>query len=133
MFDVCFNSWQASDCTEAVGYLWRMMGWLGRGDIALLTLMLVNTLIVVCRGLYRHGAARRQSRAFVHDSAAALRDGRLDQVISIAARHRRSHVATVVAAGLTAFLRLRPNSLTMKPSLPPSAPFGAAARCPPRN
>ena len=103
MFDVCLNSLHAEGCGWNIGYLWRSMGWLSRGDVTLLALMLVNTLVVICRQSYRHNAARRQSRRFVRDAAAALRAGRFDQVISIAGRNRWSHVATVVAAGLTAF------------------------------
>jgi len=103
MFEACLNSLHAEGCGWNIGYLWRSMDWLSRGDVALLALMLLNTLIIICHRFYRHNAARRQSRKFVRDAATALRDGRLDQVISIAARYRRSHVATVVAAGLSAF------------------------------
>jgi biopolymer transport protein ExbB/TolQ len=103
MFNICFNSLQADGCGLGLEFLWRSMGALGRGDVTLLALMLVDALVIVSLGLYRHGAARRQSRAFVRDAATALRDGRLDEVISIAARNPRSHVAAVVADGLTAF------------------------------
>jgi biopolymer transport protein ExbB/biopolymer transport protein TolQ len=84
------------------------MNWLGRGDVALLALMLVNAVVIICHRFYHYSTARRQSRAFVHDAAAALRDGRFDEVITIAARHRRSHEATVVAAGLNAFASAPP-------------------------
>lgn len=103
MFEVCLNSLHAEGCGWNLGYLWRSMGLLSRGDVALLALMLVNTLVIICHRFSRQSAARWQSRRFVRDAAAALRDGRLDQVISIAARNRQSHVAAVVAAGLTAF------------------------------
>jgi len=64
---------------------------------------MANTVVIVSGRLFRYSAARRQSRAFVRDAAAALRDGRFDQVLAIAARNQRSHVAAVVAAGLAAF------------------------------
>ena len=49
------------------------MGWLSRVDLLLLALMLANTIAIVCYRAYRHRTARVQSRAFVRDSAAALR------------------------------------------------------------
>jgi biopolymer transport protein ExbB/TolQ len=85
------------------------MGWLSRGDLLLLGLMLANTIAVIGYRAYRHRAARMQSRAFVRESAAALRDGRLDEVTSIAMRNRRSHVAAVIAAGLAAFCAAPPH------------------------
>jgi len=108
MLEACFNSLHAEGCGWNFGYLWRSMGLLSRGDVALLALMLVNTLVIICHRFYRHRAARKQSRAFVRDSAAALREGRLDEVISIAAHYHRSHVAAVVASGLTAFCSAPP-------------------------
>lgn len=79
------------------------MNWRGRADVALLALMLANTIVIICRRFYCHSAARRQSRAFLREATAALRGGRLNEVITIAARNSRSHVATVLAAGLAAF------------------------------
>ena len=70
--------------------------------------MLVNTVVIVCHQYYSVGIARRQSRAFVREAQAPLRAGRFDEVISVAARYRWSHVATVVGAGLTAFVAAPP-------------------------
>ena len=70
--------------------------------------MLVNTVVIVCHQYYSFGIARRQSRAFVREAQAPLRAGRFDEVISVAARYRWSHVATVVGAGLTAFVAAPP-------------------------
>lgn len=108
MLDACLNSWQANGYGWGMGYLWRSMRWLSRVDVGLLALMLVNTLVIICQRVYGHSAARRQSCTFVRDAAAALRDGKFDNVISIAARNSRSHVATLIAAGLTAFASAPP-------------------------
>jgi biopolymer transport protein ExbB/TolQ len=108
MLDACLNSWQANGCGWGIGYLWRSMGWLSRVDVGLLALMLGNTIVIICHRFYGHSAARRQSCTFVRDAAAALRDGKFDNVISIAARNSRSHVGTVIAAGLTAFASAPP-------------------------
>jgi len=87
-----------------IGDLWSSMAWLGQADIILLALMLVNTVVIVCHRLWLYGIGRKQSRAFVSDAAAALRDGRFDEVMTIAGRNNQSHLASVVAAGLTAFV-----------------------------
>ena len=106
MLDFCLdffvNLW------EAVENLWRSTDMFGRGDVALLAVMLVNVVLLISLRLYRHSIARRQTRAFTLDATAALRDGRFDEVIATASRNTVSHVATVVAAGVTAFISAPP-------------------------
>jgi len=48
-------------------------------------------------------AARKQSRMFAPAVAGALREGKLDEAIHIAERHKKSHLAKVVVAGLQEF------------------------------
>jgi biopolymer transport protein ExbB/TolQ len=48
-------------------------------------------------------AARKQSRIFAPAVAGALKDGRVDEAISIAEQNKRSHLAKVVTAGLQEF------------------------------
>jgi biopolymer transport protein ExbB/biopolymer transport protein TolQ len=48
-------------------------------------------------------AARKQSRVFVQQVAGALKDNKLDEAISIAERNKKSHIAKVVATGLSEF------------------------------
>lgn len=108
MLDVCSNSWQAGGCPASIWYLWGMMDWFGHAAIALLAIMLVNAVVIFGDRLYRYSAARRQSRVFVCDVAAALRDGRWNELMAVAARSSRSHVALVVAAGLTMFASAPP-------------------------
>jgi biopolymer transport protein ExbB/TolQ len=69
----------------------------------LLVLMLANIGVIICFRLYRNNTARRQSRTFIRDAASALRDGKFDDVITIAARNSESHVASIVAEGLAAY------------------------------
>jgi biopolymer transport protein ExbB/TolQ/biopolymer transport protein ExbD len=80
-----------------VGQLWRTMGSLNRADFLLLAFMLANTGAILCFRVYRYSAARRESRTFMRDAASPLRAGKFDEVISIAARNKRSHVANLVA------------------------------------
>jgi hypothetical protein len=77
---VCLNSWQAYGCGWTLEYLWRSTDWLIRGDLALLSLMQVNTAAIVEHRFYRNSQARKQSRAFVRDALSALREGDFREV-----------------------------------------------------
>jgi len=92
------------------------MGWLSRAEVLILAVMLVDTAVIVCQCLYRYRMAARQSRAFVRDAAAGLQDANFDKVIRIASRNTYSHVASILAAGLTAFL-CSPPSLTRREAI----------------
>ena len=105
---VCFNSWQASGCGWSIPYYWNMMDRLSRIDISVLLLMLANVGVIAVYRVYRYHLARRQSCAFVRDASVALYSGSFDEVIVIAARNSGSHIAAVVAAGLTAFASAPP-------------------------
>jgi biopolymer transport protein ExbB len=91
-----------------VGELWRSMDRLSRADFMLLAFMLANIGAILRFRLYRYSAARRESRTFIRDAASPLREGKFDEVISIAARNSRSHVANVVAEVLTAYASAPP-------------------------
>jgi biopolymer transport protein ExbD/biopolymer transport protein ExbB/TolQ len=86
-----------------VGELWRSSDLLGRADFLLLAFMLANTGAILCFRLYRYSAAQRESRTFMRDAASPLREGRFDEVISIAARNSRSHFAKIVGEVLTTY------------------------------
>ena len=58
--------------------------------------------IMIDRALM-YSAARKQSRVFVQQVAGALKDNKLDEAISIAERNKKSHIAKVVATGLSEF------------------------------
>jgi biopolymer transport protein ExbB/biopolymer transport protein TolQ len=88
--------------------LWRSIDRLNQADFMLLSFMLANTGAILCFRLYRYSAARRESRAFIRDAASPLSKGKFDEVISIAARNRRSHVANIVAEVLAAYASAPP-------------------------
>src|SRR5713101_785082 len=77
------------------------------------TLALVVVVILFVLSIYSFGvmidralmysAARKQSRVFVQQVAGALKDGKLDEAIAIAERNKKSHIAKVVATGLSEF------------------------------
>lgn len=100
----CPSPWQGYQCDWSVGYLWHSMTWLVSLDVIVLALMLMYVVVVASRDSCLFYLALRQSRAFIRDAAEDLRTGALEEVIALAARSRRSPVATMVASGLTAFL-----------------------------
>ncbi|MGE5569599.1 MAG: MotA/TolQ/ExbB proton channel family protein [Rhodospirillales bacterium] len=83
--------------------LWNQMGWLARAVVILLFLMSALSIGVMIDRLIAYSAARKQSRAFAPAVAGALREGKLDEAIKIADRHKKSHLAKVVVAGLQEF------------------------------
>jgi biopolymer transport protein ExbB/TolQ/biopolymer transport protein ExbD len=87
-----------------VGQLWRSMDRLNQADFLLLAFMLANTGAILCFRVYRYSETRRESRTFMRDAASPLREGKFDEVISIAARNKRSHVANLVAEVLSTYV-----------------------------
>ena len=83
--------------------MWKRMTWLPKGIIILLFLLSVWSFGVMIDRALMYSAARKQSRMFVQQVAGALREGKLDEAISIAERNKKSHIAKVVATGLSEF------------------------------
>ena len=79
------------------------MSWTALSVVIMLLLMsVISIVLAVERGL-RYSVARNQSRAFVVQVAAALDAAKLDDIISIAERNKKSHIAAMVATGLAEF------------------------------
>jgi biopolymer transport protein ExbB/TolQ len=103
--DVC-NYW--CGCGWGTGDIWYCWDPLERASAILIAVMAADSLIITCRRLYRNRKARRQTVAFRRDSAEAVRGGRLDEVIAVAAQNKQSPVARVVGASLIAFTSAPP-------------------------
>jgi len=73
------------------------------GVVVMLLLMSVISIVLAAERGLRYSVARNQSRAFVVQVASALDHGKLDDVISIAERNKKSHIAAMVATGLAEF------------------------------
>lgn len=108
MPDLCLISSAGGGCQATVGDLWRSMGWLMRADVTLLAAMLVYVVGTTCKRFYRFAVTRRHSRLFVRNVASALQRGNLNEAVVVATHHSRGHVASIVAAGLTAFVDAEP-------------------------
>lgn len=83
--------------------MWEQMGIPAKAVVVILLVMSAWSLGVMIDRVLMYGAARKQSRVFVQQVAGALREGKLDEAISIAERNKKSHIAKVVATGLAEF------------------------------
>jgi len=91
----------------AVGFdmlsMWRAMGIPAKAVVVILFVMSAWSIGVMIDRWLAFSAARKQSRTFAPLVAGALREGKIDEAIRIAERHKKSHLAKVVTAGLQEF------------------------------
>lgn len=95
----------AASATEDFS-LWGMiqkMQWPALVVAVVLAIMSMYSIAVMVERWLTFNAARNQSRQFAPKVAAALRDNRIDEAIAISDRHKKSHLAMVVNAGLQEF------------------------------
>jgi len=83
--------------------MWGQMGIIAKAVVVILFVMSAWSMGLMIDRALMYSAARKQSRVFVQQVAGALREGKLDEAISIAERNKKSHIAKVVATGLAEF------------------------------
>jgi biopolymer transport protein ExbB len=83
--------------------MWGQMSFLPRAVVITLFVLSIYSFGVMIDRALMYSAARKQSRVFVQQVAGALKDGKLDEAIAIAERNKKSHIAKVVATGLSEF------------------------------
>ena len=92
---------------EAAGFdplsMWHQMGWPARVVVIVLFIMSAWSIGVMIDRWIAFSSARKQSRVFAPAVAGAVKDGKIDEGISIAEQNKRSHLAKVVTAGLQEF------------------------------
>jgi biopolymer transport protein ExbB/TolQ len=81
----------------------RKMEWPAILVAVVLALMSMYSIAVMVERWLTFNAAKNQSRQFAPKVAAALRENRIDEAIAISDRHKKSHLAMVVNAGLQEF------------------------------
>jgi biopolymer transport protein ExbB/biopolymer transport protein TolQ len=79
------------------------MGWTARAVAIILAFMSMYSIAVMVERFLTYKSARDQSREFAPRVAQALKDNRIEEAINISDRHRKSHLAIVVNAGLQEF------------------------------
>ena len=94
---------QASGSTWSLQSMWTSMSTLPRVVVGILFVLSVYSFGVMIDRALMYSAARKQSRVFVQQVAGALKEGKLDEAIAIAERNKKSHIAKVVATGLSEF------------------------------
>jgi biopolymer transport protein ExbB/TolQ len=80
--------------------MWALMSRPGRGIVAVLFVLSLYSFGVMIDRYLMYASAREQSRFVVIQISDALKEGKLEEAILITERHKKSHVAQVVAGGL---------------------------------
>jgi biopolymer transport protein ExbB len=83
--------------------MWHTMDIPAKVVVVILFIMSAWSVGIMIDRWLMYSAARKQSRVFVQQVAGALKDNKLDEAISIAERNKKSHIAKVVATGLSEF------------------------------
>jgi biopolymer transport protein ExbB/TolQ len=83
--------------------MWHSMGIPAKIVVVILFIMSAWSVGIMIDRALMYSASRKQSRIFVQQVAGALKDNKLDEAISIAERNKKSHIAKVVATGLSEF------------------------------
>ena len=102
-----YGMWLLQEGGGAVGFdllrMWGQMGFAAKTVVVLLFLMSAWSIGVMIDRWLAYSAARKQSRTFAPLVAGALRESKMDEAVRIAERHKKSHLAKVVTAGLQEF------------------------------
>ena len=92
---------------EAIGFdlrsMWAQMGLTAKAVVVLLALMSMWSFGVMVDRYIAFSQARKQSREFAPAVAGCLKEGKIEEAISVAEQSKRSHLAKVVEAGLQEF------------------------------
>jgi biopolymer transport protein ExbB/biopolymer transport protein TolQ len=83
--------------------MWANMGAMARGVVILLAILSAWSIGVMIDRYIAFGAARKQSREFAPAVAGCLKEGKIEEAISVAEQNKKSHLAKVVEAGLQEF------------------------------
>jgi len=83
--------------------LWHQMGIMAKIVVVILFIMSAWSIGVMIDRWMAFNSARKQSRMFAPAVAGALREGKIEEAIRVAERHKKSHLAKVVTAGLQEF------------------------------
>ena len=75
----------------------------GIAVVVILLLMSMYSIAVMVERYLTYSAAKKQSREFAPRVAQALKNDRIEEAINISDKHKRSHLAMVVNAGLQEF------------------------------
>ncbi|MDQ3585020.1 MAG: MotA/TolQ/ExbB proton channel family protein [Acidobacteriota bacterium] len=86
-----------------MGEMIRNLGPIAIAVIVILLIMSMYSIAVMVERFLTYRAAKTQSREFAPRVAQALKNDRLEEAINISDKHKKSHLAMVVNAGLQEF------------------------------
>ncbi len=90
---------EAFTITEMV----KNLGWVALSVIVILLIMSMYSIAIMVERFLTYSAAKKQSREFAPRVAQALKNDRIEEAINISDKHKKSHLAMVVNAGLQEF------------------------------
>jgi biopolymer transport protein ExbB/biopolymer transport protein TolQ len=80
--------------------MWAQMGFLAKAVVVILAIMSAWSIGVMIDRALSYSKARKQSREFAPAVAGCLKEGKIEEAISVAEQNKNSHLAKVVEAGL---------------------------------
>ncbi len=85
--------------------MWQSMNWLARGVVIILALMSIWSLTIAIERLWRFHRAKRESLEVARGVTPLLKQHKLSEAITFTKdkKYKHSHLARVLAAGLTEF------------------------------
>src|SRR3712207_7753448 len=81
----------------------KNLGWVALSVIIILLIMSMYSIAIMVERFLTYSAAKKQSREFAPRVAQALKNDRIEEAINISDKHKKSHLAMVVNAGLQEF------------------------------
>jgi biopolymer transport protein ExbB/biopolymer transport protein TolQ len=81
----------------------KNLGWVALTVIILLLIMSMYSIAIMVERYLTYSSAKKQSREFAPRVAQALKNDRIEEAINISDKHKKSHLAMVVNAGLQEF------------------------------
>jgi len=96
---------EGGDLAAEFGFLEMLknIGPIGAAVIFILLLMSMYSIAIAVERYLTYSAAKKQSREFAPRVAQALKNDRIEEAINISDKHKKSHLAMVVNAGLQEF------------------------------
>ncbi len=96
---------EGGDMAEAftISEMVKNLGWVALSVIIILLIMSMYSIAIMVERFLTYSAAKKQSREFAPRVAQALKNDRIEEAINISDKHKKSHLAMVVNAGLQEF------------------------------
>ena len=82
-------------------HLFGTMGWFAKGIVGVLAIMSIWSLTVMVTKFFQFRRAQAETRKFAPQFSRSIQEENLDQAISLAERHKKSHVSRVLGEALS--------------------------------